>query len=427
MRWVGAIFRSFRRRLLWWLLLLVFVIVLTVQLLAWREYRGAEAAWKADQGAEALGRIQNCLLVWRWSRPANLLAARIARSLGQYPIAEYHLNEYKRLGGSDEDSQLEWLLMRAQTGELDELANALVHAADSDERNCVHIYTALAQAYMTRHRYAPALGILQRLLEADPDNIRALDWKGWVLHRLNHNEEAIELYSRTLELAPERDAVRKRLAEIYLAANDPVLARPHLEHLLQKTPDAEDLLIDWATMSRLTGDTEEAERTLDKILNKNPDLAGVLTLRAKVALGKNQLEEAEGFLRRAEKLAPEDPEILFTLHSVLRGQNKPEANAYLERHQKKERDLRRLTTLLREKGERLLEEPDAATEAGKLLFREGADKAAVHWLHAALRKDPNYKPAHAELAKYYKRINDTEMATEHLRLADEIPRQRQSP
>ena len=427
MRWVGAIFRSFRRRLHWWLLLLVVVSVLTAQLFAWREYRGAEAAWKADQGDQALGRIQNCLVVWRWSRSANLLAARIARTLGQYPIAEYHLNECKRLGGADEDSQLEWLLMRAQTGELDELAQGLILAAEAEEKNRVLILTALAQSYLTRLRYAPGLGVLDLWLQSDPDNVRALDWKGWALQRLNRDEEATDVYLRVLELDPERDGVRKRLVGFFLAANDPVRARPHLDKLLRKTPDAEDLLMDWALMSRLTGDTEEAERTLDKILNMDPDLAGVLTLRAKVALGKNQLAEAEGFLRRAEKLAPEDPEILYSLHSALRGQNKPEANAYLARYQQKERDLRRLNILLGEKGERLLSNPAEATEAGKLLFGVGADKAAVHWLHTALRKDPNYKPAHAELAKYYQRIDDTEMAAEHLRLAEEIPRPRQSP
>src|SRR5262245_526670 len=89
---------------------------------ALRQWHAAERALKEGRDAEARGHLRLCLRVWPRSVPVHLLAARAARLSGEFTEAEDHLNTCKRLqkGEASEATQLEFLLMRAQTGEVDD-------------------------------------------------------------------------------------------------------------------------------------------------------------------------------------------------------------------------------------------------------------------------------------------------------------------
>ena len=50
-------------------------------------------------------------------------------------------------------------------------------------------------------RFLPAVGLLNRCLSEYPDDVRALNWRGWVMEQLQHEEAAVKDYERALELA----------------------------------------------------------------------------------------------------------------------------------------------------------------------------------------------------------------------------------
>src|SRR5437868_15243409 len=89
----------------------------------WHQWRAAQVALAADRPEEARSRIAVCLLIWPRDSDVHLLAARAARLSGDLQDAEAHLNQCLKLhGGATEPVQLEFLLLRAQTGELDQVA-----------------------------------------------------------------------------------------------------------------------------------------------------------------------------------------------------------------------------------------------------------------------------------------------------------------
>src|SRR5207237_9485348 len=62
-------------------------------------------------------------------------------------------------------------------------------------------------------------------------------------------------------------------------------------------------------------------------------------------------------------------------------------------------------------------DPALHHEMGTILLMMGKDKLALHWLHSALREDPEYRPAHEALADYYNRAGDAAQAARHRALA----------
>src|SRR5262249_44817489 len=145
----------------------------------------------------------------------GVLAARIARLRGAYSEAEQYLG---RCGGRrhemSDQVQLEWLLLRCQRGQGDELAPGLLALVDRGHAEAAANPQAVAGVYMRQTRYLEALRCLDRWVERDPDCVRALDWRGWVSNQLDHRGQAIGDYERALELQPGRSVVRLRLAEI---------------------------------------------------------------------------------------------------------------------------------------------------------------------------------------------------------------------
>jgi Tfp pilus assembly protein PilF len=51
----------------------------------------------------------------------------------------------------------------------------------------------------------------------------------------------------------------------------------------------------------------------------------------------------------------------------------------------------------------------------------GHNDLALGWYHSALQQDPDYGPAHAALARHYKRAGDAEQAERHRRAAGSRP------
>jgi tetratricopeptide (TPR) repeat protein len=382
--------------------------------------RAARQAWEEERHAAAGAHVEACLRVWPRSSEAHLLAARIARGAGDYPEAERHLNECRRLlGTSSEAVQLEWLLLRVQGGEADELAAGLWRTVEQDHPDSDLILEALARTYMRDLRLGPALACLDRWLKRSPGTARALDWRGWVLEKMQNEEEARRAYEQALALQPGRHAVRRRLVQMLLGLNRTGEARAHLDYLRGHRGEHEDDQLDWARLHVLEGNLGQARQELEAFLRRHPDDPAALAQRGKLALARSRPAEAERYLRQAEKLAPAEADVLYQLERCLRQQpgRQSDADGYLRRYQRARANHKRLAQLLSEKGERLIREPRAAAEVGRLLLELGLDRPARYWLEAALKKDEHLPEAHQALAEYHRRAGNAREAEHHHRLA----------
>jgi tetratricopeptide (TPR) repeat protein len=382
------------------------------------------AALAADRPREARDRLAVCLLVWPRDPEVHRLTARAARLSGDTPAAEAHLNEcLKWQGGATEAVQLEFLLLRVQRGEVDEVSATLIDCVEKGHPESPIILETLAQAYMHRHRYKPMLACLTRWIEICPDVAKAYQWRGWVLERLNHAKEAVADYNRAVELDPDLVPVRLRLAEMFMEDSNPLEALRHLEPLARRFPDRPDVQGRLGQCRLLQGRPEETRRLLEAAVAKLPNDPAVLNSLAKLDIQEGRPAEAEQWLRRALKVDPTDTEAAFALVSSLRAQDRAdEAAVALEQSEKTAAMMKRFNHFMQEEAERPSHDPDILCEVGEVFLLVGKDPLGLHWLNKALERDPGHPPTLRALAEYYDKQGERDRAASYRRRLTEPER-----
>jgi tetratricopeptide (TPR) repeat protein len=385
------------------------------------EERETRLAVKEERYPDARRHADHCLTVWRRSPSTYLLSARVARLQFDYPRAEADLRRSAELsGGSTAGTQLEWLLLRAQAGDADEVAPGLFRLVEENDPESPAILEALSGAYVRQMRLREAMYCLNLWLKREPDSVPALDRRGWTWDRLQSQDSARADWQRALELAPWRWETRLRLADLYLDENDPGEAQPHVEQLQKSHPERADV---WTAVGRcrfLQGDLSAAEDAFNHVVEAAPNQPPGLLWRAKVALEKGQDAEAETWLRRAIEQDPYFLEAHFSLLQCLERQNgrRAEAAAEKRRYDALKADVEKLTSLMSGEKSRTAETAERCAEVGTLLLRLGRTKLARDWLERALRLDDQYRPAHAALADWCEQQGDAEGAKRERRLAE---------
>jgi tetratricopeptide (TPR) repeat protein len=411
------VLRSHRRATLAVLALLVVGVAAALPWYAFRQWHAAQSAVKAERLDDARRSLDVCLLVWPRSVPVHLLAARAARLGGDFQGAEAHLNQCLQLHhGATEDIQLEFLLLRAQGGEADTVAPALLDYVKLKHPDTPLILQTLSRAYMYSHRYGPALVYLERWSKEAPEAALPLFWRGWVLERLYRHEEALKDYQRALELDPDLTPARLRLAEIYLERADPPAAQPLLERLRQQFPDRADVLARLGECRFQQGRVDEARPLMEAAVVQLPDDPALLIDLAKLDLQEGRPAEAEQWLRRALKADHYDVEAGYNLAACLRAQGRnEEANAALKEYEDHKAVLQQANRMLNEEMRNPSKGPAVPSEIGGLFLRMGQDRLGLYWLNQALERDPGHRRSHQVLAEYFERKGDHDKAAAHRR------------
>jgi tetratricopeptide (TPR) repeat protein len=379
------------------------------------QQEAARAALAADRPQEARARLALPLYVCRWDPDLQVLAARAARLSGDLPAAEAHLKRSLRLaGGATEAAQLEFLLLRVQTGEIDRVAPPLIDLADRGHPEAPVILSTLAVAYMNDLRYQRAFACLSRWVELRPDAAKAYQFRGWVLERLNRRHEALADYEKALAIDPDLIAARLRLAEAMLESHRPQEALPHLERLYRQAP-GDPLVQARLGMCRFhRGEAEEARRLMEEAAARLPNDPALHVHLARLDLQEGRAAEAERRLREVIRADPVDTEALYALFSALKAQGRSEeARQALRDHERAKVALGRVNKLLREVVDGQSATPADYAELGELLLGMNQENRGLYWLYRALDRDPAHAQAHRVLAAHYERKGDAEKAAAH--------------
>jgi predicted Zn-dependent protease len=382
------------------------------------EWRAAQTDLKEDRAFEARKRLDVGLRWWwRWSPDAHVAAARARRLTSDLTGAEEHLNRAIELqGGSSEAVQLEFYLLRVQTGEVDELAPALITLVQDRHPDSVHILETMARSYILRLRYKPAYACLSQWIDYEPTAAKAYQWRGWVLERLNNHKAATADYHRALELDPDLIPVRLRVAEMLLEDKQAPEALPHLERLYRQAPDNAEVQARLGMCRFLQGQAAEARRLMEAALVQLPNDPPLLVTLANLHLQEGNGELAEQRLRVILGNDPSDTEALFVLASALRLQGKAaEADRVLAEYERKRAIVDRVNDLLKD----VADSPKAGAhdfaEIGQLFMQIDRGKLGVYWSERALERDPNHQVANRSLAAYYEKTGDAAKAAAHRR------------
>ena len=405
--------------------LALFVLVVGLGSGVWwyavRQWRAAGIALSADRPEEARERLAVCLRVWPRSPEVLLRAARAARLAGDFPAAEDYLNRSMQLRGGATDRategiQLEFLLMRVQSGEMDELAAPLFEKVDEGHPDSPEILATIARAYMHRLRYMPAYNCLTRWIELQPDNAKPVHWRGWVLERLDSPQKAKDDYEHALEMDPNLVDVRLRVAELLLEAKQAPEAVPHLERLYRQDPNNARVRARLGDVPLPSGSGRGSPAADGGCSGGNAGRRSVADFpcQSRSPGGTSRGRGGEGAAACSQPIRS-IPRRLFVLHSALQFQNRTtEATAVYAEYQRTRALLTRIDTLLKDS-----DSPSATAdnhaELGALFLQIGRDKVGLYWLNRALDRDSTSPRAHRVLADYYEGKGDRGPAEMHRR------------
>jgi tetratricopeptide (TPR) repeat protein len=392
--------------------------IAAINVRAWYHHRQAEKAIASGKFEEGLAHLELCLRDWKKDGETYFLAARTARRHNDYDKAEKYLNKAKEFGWVKETIQLEWALLRAQRGNSAEVEGYLQECIRKEHPDTVFILEALAQGALTNFHLSAALVFLERWLQIEPDNVRAIYWRGYAREFLQMEDDAISDYRRALEVDPDHDDARLHLGELLLRHRaDFQGAAEQFEQLHDREPDKPAVKLGLARAYRGLRRREEARLLLDQILRHYPHDARALAERGRIAGDSDQLAEAEEYFRRSIKEDPSDPDAIADLIATLRELKKlSEARRWEKRLEQLKADKDRFFDLRRKMLERP-RDPDLPLEAGQIKLRVGQETEALRWFQLALQIDPGHRATHRALADFFDQKGNTELAAHHRRLA----------
>jgi len=361
----------------------------------------------------------------------------VARRSGAYRDAEDHLAACEELQAEPDAVRLERALLHAQRGELPSLPvktdnpllveislrdppaemaavrDYLQSCIAGDHAETSAILEAMAEGYMRNERPLSALSCVEQLLRREPFHIQGLLWHGELKEHYGEPGVALADYHRVLELDPERDEARLRLAESLLYAHNAPEALGHLELLRKRQPTNVAILLSLARCHRDLAHENEAQQILDDLLAAHPHHAGAALERGRLALRGGKAEAAEKWLRRAVDLQPYNRDANYSLGQCLERLGKSsDAKRFFTQADRIAADMRRLDEINKQLAV-TPHDPSLRYEVGLLLLKNGQAQRGLTWLASALQEDPQHQPARQALADYYAQIGNQEMAAKY--------------
>jgi len=385
-------------------------------------FAAANRALKLDRLDQALEHAQQCVDKWPGMTKAHLLVAHIQRLRANFPEVEKHLKECKRLEGMTERIQLEWRLLRCQAGELASVERTLVHCVEQKHPQSALILECLSVALMKELRYRDALRCLDEWHKQEPDNVRALDWRGWVRARLELKEGAYEDCQKALELAPDHWRTRLRLAEMLLTDVRTPEAAQHFDILMVEHGDNSDVVVALAWCRSLQGRTDEAERLLHVLLEKEPKNVTAIFYVSKLATTP---VEKELWCRKVLALESGHLDARYALSTSLQQQGRTEEAAVeLAKYKKMRGDVERLHRILMPLLDKTPSNSELLVQIGEILLNI-QESQGERFLQRALETNPQHARAHEILARFYESKNELGKAKHHREMAEAShPKQR---
>jgi tetratricopeptide (TPR) repeat protein len=388
------------------------------QLWASYHYKKAKAAVEHYHNAEARQHLQACLQVWPDDPDVLFLAARTARRLRAFDLADQYLDDYFHQRGEDDDLRLERVLLRAARGEMDAVERFCKDLVSKGDPATPLILEALVDGYAHSYRLREADFCLQMWLELQPDNTQALMDRGLLYELQSKQQEAAASYRRAVELDSELDEARIRLAACLVDLTQADEALPHLEYLRRHRPESVEVMLDLARCRELQGNRQDAEDLLDEAITLHPAYGPALMQRGILALRQGRLAEAEKWLRKASVVGLGDYQTHHHLAACLRQEGKLQEAKHIDNRLKQiEADQKRLREIVARDMPADPHNPALDYELAQIYLRSGAIAEGKHWLENALKENPRYQPALEAMAMYYNRMGQAGRAQRQRDLA----------
>jgi tetratricopeptide (TPR) repeat protein len=246
-----------------------------------------------------------------------------------------------------------------------------------------------AEAAIEKKDYATAQPLLEKVVEANPNNYQAWFDLGFVLHALGKTEESIAAYRKSVTAKPDVFESNLNLGLTLAQSGNPE-AEKYLRAATGLKPTShseEGQFRAWLSLAHLLETSKpdeamEAYRRAEALQPKDPEphlTAGLLLEK------QNKLKNAEQEYEQALKLDPGSTEAITAL-----------ANTYM-----RERQLPQAEQMLRQLAAAHPNDGAARTQLGRVLAAENKNDDAIAELQAGLALTPGDGAAQRDLADLY--------------------------
>lgn len=192
---------------------------------------------------------------------------------------------------------------------------AIIDAVIGEEPESPEAHFVRAKIELAEGDVEAAKGSLEKVLEARPDWAQARFVLGSALAASKDLRRARVELARAIENEPQLFAARKLLASVHSQLGEDEFAIEQGRAFLKQAPDDSEVRIIVAQSLIRVGRTKEAYEEVVQIPEEDRDAAAYFALgRLDLAFGRNKLGTER--LRKADELAPGNPQVLRTLLAV---------------------------------------------------------------------------------------------------------------
>ncbi|MDA3902750.1 MAG: tetratricopeptide repeat protein [Desulfuromusa sp.] len=187
-----------------------------------------------------------------------------------------------------------------------EEAIAALNRAISFDPNSDYLQLILAKAYLHRQQPEKAVATLELLLDRDPENVAGHELLGDVLSYQQNYILAIDHFRRALQLEPEDEALKLRLAMAFARLERTDEAITVLASLLEQSPGAALARLALARLYLGKKQTGKATEAYQQLLEWHPDQLQAVLEYGKLLEQKDQgaaLELYQSFINRNPRAA----------------------------------------------------------------------------------------------------------------------------
>lgn len=347
---------------------------------------------KTTIALERLNDAKTMLKTMREAHPKSMAVAywdgRVQDALGNRAEAEAAYKAAIANGGSEPgvvDAYVALSLIQSQQGQTEEAKKTLTDAGEKLPPS-PSVQRALGDVALQQGRHADALGLFQKALALDPDDVGTRFKLGVAQRRSRAFDDASRSFDEVAKVDADYPGLALERGLLFEASGRTDEALKAYESALAKAPNDPDLMLRVGCGQVSAGRQQAAEDLLRKVVTQRPMSAEANHCLGRALLLKgSNLAEALRSLERATEIDPYRAEYwLYVGWAATEGGRTAKAEESLKKALQLDQGL-----------------ADAYWQRGVLRYRQGAVKDAVEDLKKALELRPSRFEAHAALADCY--------------------------
>ena len=300
---------------------------------------------------------------------------------------------------------------------------------DTTNRDALH---GLAMLLTQTENYSAALNLFEQAVELEQNDPALFNSYGNLLLRMKQFEEAEQAYKNSITLAPKYANAYSNLGNCYLQQDNYTDAEKNYRIALELNPNSRHVQFNLATALAKQNKTNPAIELLQQLTTNAPEYAAAWEQLGQLYFKAEQYKQALDAYQHQVQLQPgvaeawhyvgviqqklqNYPAAIAALLECIKFEKKhPEAYFNLGTCYLKQAEIKKALKYYLQQLE-FNQDIECYFNIGVIKMNQDQHKDAISYFEKCLNINPNYLPAHQNLAAIYLKIGHTEAAIKHYR------------